>query len=261
MSNIESLQGPIAEIFGLHLNELTASQNQKVRDLAVSVRDRLISGIKQDLILVPNLPQYNIPTITGFALADVSTGNLPLSSPVIVVDQNRLMMNADKTAVLSDLIRTLKIADQFPDKGFERRLKLVCSDALDMEKSWLEEQNAHEVTFDPRYVPKDDLLKTLLREAAYYTDPGFSDFQKAVDILLKDEVIEERVSLLKSVREDKNHFIVGRAKFSPMAHSIATKSIREKYFSMSDDKRSEAAAMMIAALIYTRPEERKFHKR
>lgn len=254
MTPQESLLGPAGPIFNYFLDSLAGSNDSSIAGLAVRSRERVMEGRKRDISIIPNRKPFSIPTITSFELLDMSVGNLPLFTPVLVVDADRMMMASSPATMQTDLVRTLAVMDQFPENGYERRLRQVYGDAIDIERRWLESQQTKGVDFDPRQMDREELLQKLLGDVFYYTDVGFPDFQGAVDHLLMDEVVGERVELLKSVREDKRHFISGRKKFVPLAHSSALMAGQDRYIhDISEDDRAKAVALLIAATIYTRP--------
>lgn len=61
----------------------------------------------------------------------------------------------------ANLVRIFEIVDRYPF-GFANRQKEIYTEALDMEARWLASEKRGEITYDPRYMPREELIKMLL---------------------------------------------------------------------------------------------------
>ncbi len=86
--------------------------------------------------------------------------------------------------VKADLVRTMFVTDQLPDKGYQRRLVGVYTTALDLQADWLQGQNAESVYNDPRTNAREELLRKLLGDR-FYLDAGIEDWSPLVADNLK----------------------------------------------------------------------------
>lgn len=128
MATPETLLGPAEAVFFQHMDTLGRSGDQQLHDMCQRGIDKIRSGIEYKLTLIPNhLLGIDIDTATSLELVEVSTIDQPLHGVVLVVDIDRMMFQPS-LEFQGDLLRTLSLADQFPDHGYERKLTEVYDD-------------------------------------------------------------------------------------------------------------------------------------
>lgn len=138
---------------------------------------------------------------------------------VILVNPFRFTSSKVDT-VAAELVRTISIAVQFPDRGYCRPLREVYREALEMQKQWLVHTRSSGTLHDPRYFPQSVIIQNIMGKSGYYSDFGFADWQKAIDMLLDKEdlnptnVSKDRIRALNELLANRDSFILSRSRSS-----------------------------------------------
>lgn len=111
----------------------------------------------------------------------------------------------------SDIIRTVSIAVQFPN-CFDRRIREVYASALDDQQAWMVKSPYDGYPLDPRVEPYDEIIRKLLGDKAYFSDFGYFDWQRALELLRADvdgvdvqvagAELQERIDALQTSKRD-----------------------------------------------------------
>ncbi|MBP6045015.1 MAG: hypothetical protein WBC38_01125 [Microgenomates group bacterium] len=139
---------------------------------------------------------------------------------VLVIDPYR--MSAAKIGTIdSELVRTVSVAVQYPGRGFNRPLREVYNEAVEIQKTWLEANHATATLLDPRMYDREVLIKNLMGPEAYYSDFSFGNWIAALASMQKDRIgamSEDSAIQLKAISElmnDHNAFVLWRTKMVP----------------------------------------------
>lgn len=208
------------------LENLVRDSLKKIRDTDLkgvvacvdNISDRLTTGE----IKLKEIGGY-LPWLTNFTLELGGDANENMPRGHILVDTSRTV---EGRVFNSDLVRTVLVASQFPDSGYERRLCDVYRTALIRQDEWLRKTGVEFAFLDPRVKwPRDETmldfhLKQLLGTEAFFLDFGFKDWKSAVaDVAmdLQDERLgdwKSQVEKLNEVMESKNAFFRARGRFN-----------------------------------------------
>lgn len=177
------------------------------------------------------------PWVMDFQVKDVPTTGLP--EGVIVLDPYR-MSSASDEAIDSELVRTVSVAVQYPGRGFNRPLRLVYNEAVDMQKVWLEANHVRGALLDPRIYDRKVLLKNILGPHVYYADFGYTHWKDALAKMESDKDHEgdpeaaERNRVIAELMNDHNAFVLWRARMTPdREHNRSMAEILEQRFEQS----------------------------
>lgn len=135
----------------------------------------------------------------------------------ILVDPIRFR-SAKIDTIDAELVRTISVAVQFPDRGYCRPLREVYREALEMQKQWLVHNRSSGTLHDPRYFPQSTIIQNILGKSGYYSDFGFGDWQKAIDMFLDEEdldpthVSKDRIRVLNELLSNRDSFILSRSR-------------------------------------------------
>ena len=138
---------------------------------------------------------------------------------VILVDPIRFRSSKVDT-LDAELVRTISVAVQFPDRGYCRPLREVYREALEMQKQWLVHARSSGTLHDPRYFPQSVIIQNIMGKSGYYSDFGFADWQKAIDMLLDKEdlnptnVSKDRIRALNELLANRDSFLLSRSRSS-----------------------------------------------
>lgn len=253
MTKIENSLQVATRIFDESIYGIRDSQIEGLNNIAGRTANRIRKG---ELFVVVNNSDFNIPTITGFDLAEIAPGPRAKYVPVIVVDMGKILDEKPET-VKGDLVRTVAIADQYPLNGFQRRYKAVYEDALQAQTKWLISTNTPNIFLDPRTTDRETLFQDLLGDARYFSDFGFEDWQKAIEDYRKSGQDIGAIPILDQLKEATAQFLVMRQRFIPINYYVARQKIGEAYLNEWDaDKRAETMAYsLMGASIYARIRE------
>ncbi len=156
------------------------------------------------------------------------------------------------------MLRTCALVDQFPNRGYEGRYRNSYSKALEIVERYLAHTDSPLVDLDPRHTSMEDILKTLLGEARYYTDTGFEDWQRVIMSLLQGRSQSKpqqvfltmtgglshlQESMLREALNNVDHFLTIREYMTHLAHSFATAVKKDVYLTLAADERAEAAVL------------------
>jgi len=142
----------------------------------------------------------------------------------------------------------VSIADQYPFNGYERRMREVYTQAIQVQRKWLEMSNGYKIVNDPRDYDDEGLIMLLISEDEFYSDVGFEDWLRAIDTYTALPLGEKEKELAESFRDKKAHFLAIRARFTSMMHEQAMQIDRKKYMKLSSLERSEAVAMALLGI-------------
>ncbi len=194
MANHEQLQELITNKFNTAIYGLRDANIPGVSEIA----DRFVARIRdQELLVVGKTPAAVCPSVTGFDLGVVRPIPHLLLRPTIVIDMGKVLESSNET-MQADLIRSLAIADTFPDKGYEHRLHRVYANALEVQKTWLETHDVKRLTFDPREREQEEMLPHLMGQRRYYTDFGIDDWRAACDKVVDDPKMQKHAAALRN---------------------------------------------------------------
>lgn len=216
--------------------EIRKSGMGRASEIAGSVADK----VGQTLFFAPKKPIDGIFTSTGFDLVEVPEFGSGIHTPVMLVDIKEVL--AQRSDVLTtDLVRTLAVADQYPEK-FARRYSEVYADAFAVQREWL--GSAPAVAFDPRLNDEEHLRRELLGDAKYYSDVGFDDWQAAIDEYSQLSRSIPQRSRLKKLRPDTSEFLIMRHVMTAKHHESAQQTLGDKFFKADADERARITAMI-----------------
>lgn len=230
-----------------------------IRDSGISpisaIAQESVQRIRRKELLLTVSDSFTQPTATAFGFFQFPES--PRSEMLPLISLNPMVLNADPANFQHDLVRSLAIAGQYPFSGYERRLRRVYTDALDLQSEWLDNQGVGRLDYDPRTQSREDLLKQLLGKERFYTDTGFADWQAVIDELAADSGYLKERGALELLRDAKAHFLVIRHRFTGINHQAAIQAKGEvAYRAMDDDTRAKwfAAALVGASLFARTPE-------
>ncbi len=170
-SGSEGVRIFVSELIG----NITTLDIKGFSEIAEFVGDKVDKGkIK---IVESNLA---MPSATDFVLSE-DIRYKSECTPTIIVDERKILLG--NTRNMSDLIRTLAIAAQYPDNGYEKRLAYVYWKGLKVQEDWLNKVAVDMVPLDPRREDCEALIKEILGDERYYLDVGFGDWENVADIL------------------------------------------------------------------------------
>lgn len=200
------------------LDEIRDTNSKGVVACVDNVSERLASGE----LKLKEIGGY-LPWLTNFTLELDDDGNQDMPKGHILVDTSRTV---EGRVFDSDLVRTVLVAAQFPNSGYERRLCDVYRTALIRQDEWLRKTKVEFAFLDPRVkwpgdnTPFDFHLKQLLGTETFFLDFGFADWKSAVaDIAmdLQDERLgdwKSQVERLNTVIKSKEAFFRARSRFN-----------------------------------------------
>lgn len=242
MAGKENPLQAVTRIFDESIYGIRDSEVPGLKEVAGRTADRLR---RNELYVVGNNPALNIPTVTGFELAEVAPAPRSQYIPVVVVDFGKILGDKPET-IKGDLARTVAVADQYPFNGYQRRYRAVYDDALKAQTQWLESTNTPTIPLDPRTTEKEILLNSLLGNARYNADVGFEDWQKAIEDYRQSGEDESAGPILDQLKNAKNHFIVMRQRFVPINYQVARQKIGDAYINEWDaGRRTETMAFLL----------------
>lgn len=186
-------------------NIINCSFATEFGELAEVSRQKIISGK-----LFVTEGDRTQPGATSFELKKIKAGG-PLF-PCVVLDGSKLKFTS-LTDIAADLIRTLIISEQYPLRGFQRRLGEVYRYGLRAQAQWLRKEGIDSIPLDPRCENQESLVKKLLGDEKYYADLGFEDLQLAIDGYSLGQGVEI-VKRLSRLRESPMSFINARNELS-----------------------------------------------
>lgn len=165
----------------------------------------------------------HLPWLTNFTLELGGDMTKTMPKGLILVDTSRTV---EGRVFNSDLVRTVLVASQYPQSGYERRLCDVYRTALIRQDEWLRETGVEFAFLDPRLKwPGDESkldfqLKQLLGPDSFFLDFGFNDWKRAVadiSLDLQDERLgdwKSQVERLNAIMESKEAFFRVRSRFN-----------------------------------------------
>lgn len=238
-TNTERLTTKFDEALGI----LVSEDVPETRGVVRRASKRVMNG--EIPLLVGKLPEaYTNFTLLDFEIKDTEQHGM---GPGIILDEE-WVNKGSAMRVSADLIRTLAVLDQYPTKGFERRMALVYDDAILAQRRWLEAVNAPEVTHDPRKNNPRDVTKVLIGKESFYTDAGLAD----VHVIARE--FNTHIQLPAGVAErihqepllDARTFIGIRHLLIQPVHDKALKMLGKNYLNKyTPDQRAEAFATSI----------------
>lgn len=232
-------------VFNQSVQRISGAEDVEISQVAIRCQERIKAG---ELVVVGNLPIFHVPSITGFDLVEIAGGPVQMYAGVVVADIPKLMA-ASPENVDADLVRTLAIADQYPERGFQRRLRTVYEEALKLQTSWLEKTGPGDVEYDPRRWDKDGLIKDLLGEARFYSDCGFDDWKKAIEDHRKLEKNPGVVKELNMLENSAAHFMTFRQRYSSMNYQMALQAGKQRFIDeMGQDERALTTASLFMGI-------------
>ncbi len=217
-----------------------------ISDMAKRSLIRLDAG---ELGLRTNIPDFVSPSITGFVL-DVAPRSAELRG-AIILDIGKMCESSDEK-IQADLVRTLAVADTFPDNGYQDRLHTVYSNALDTQKTWLEQQDSNPIPFDPRSNKREDLIKQFMGKQHYSSDFGIEDWNKACDFWADDPDMQH--PNLPGLSDNIGQMISMRYEYTHLLYDAFLKSGVD--FSKNPaDERAKFMANGMVGMVLTRPDQ------
>ncbi len=138
--------------------------------------------------------------------------------PSFAINPANLLSN-NKQYIQAELISAFHLADLYPFQGYERRMLASYGEALALQKKWLTKNEVSVKNLDPRIQSVEDITKAMIGEAYYYSDTGFTDWQKAIDEYVHHE--PNLFPILEKLRESKAHFLSVRQNLTPMLYDSA----------------------------------------
>lgn len=239
-------ENPLENVSHRFDTEIRRISNSSVEGINVIAQRMIDKKRKGEIALIGNATR---PTVTDFVLAAVSPEPYVMYAPVISINIDK-MMSAHSGLIQADLVRTLAVADQFPSNGYQRRYHEVYSDALQLQRTWLETiDSPNELPFDPRIMDQKMLLKLLLGDAKYYSDVGFADWQKAIDDYGTTVSGHPERKTLATLRPDVNHFLSVRERFIQLNFDNAMQHFGKRYTSeLDEENRAEATAYVLMGI-------------
>lgn len=238
--------------FETFIQAITEIQNTH-REPFAELAKRTINRINNVEIVVKTnsvLPKLRATTV--FGMLPVPGSLRQEHYPVIMLEViDAIRMNP--LALQGELVRTLAIADQFPFKGYERRLRTVYGQALDLQTQWLTETNSPQITLDPRQMDRERLILQLLGPAKYYLDTGFADWQAVIDEILESGLHEKDKKPLQLLRESQSHFLVQRHHQQPIIYNVLSSQGIRLEDTPEDIRVKTFCASVIGASLLSRP--------
>lgn len=229
---------------------LKDSNVEGVNQMALRCVDRIRNG---ELLVMGNNRVFAIPSVTGFSLMEIPFSMRQMYIPAIVIDIPKVLAASDE-ALKGDLARTVAVADQSPDKGYQRRLRVVYQEPLEAQANFLDETRTPPIDFDPRGADRADLIRELIGDARYYSDTGFDDWQKAIRDYCLSEQDPSILPILDQLQENVGHFVSVRQRYTPMNYQAARQAVGERYITgWDEEKRAEVLVYaLMGASVFAR---------
>ena len=203
--------------------------NREVQELRRSVGGELGEFInrnldrisKEHIFLSGTNAGSNIPGVFGFYLEEFTDGveGDTVLIPTIVINTDTFF-HVPSPVLQADLVKVLSILDQYPFNGYERRLTDVYSDALTVQRKWVQQVGESDaVPYPPEDFDDEDkqefdegIIKYFLGEEHYYCDAGFDDFLDVINELERARTYD--ATILSILKKDKRTFIGVRHKYA-----------------------------------------------
>lgn len=150
----------------------------------------------------------------------------------IVINNDRIMKANDRD-LASQMVRTAYVADQSYDQRYNSRYTNIYSEAIEFEDRWRQSAG-----LAPNLGDWELRLKNILGSARYYSDIGFKDWKKTLELNYKFENQENKARITR-LTESPNDFVIRRSFLLPLLHLEATDQFGEEYITRWDqDKRT-----------------------
>ncbi len=179
------------------------------------------------MYFAPNSPKFNIPSVSGFDLSSLPNQRSVPNHAGVLIFNPEMVLTADSARLQGDMVRTYAVAYQFPFNGFQRRLRDVYTDALETQGRWLEGKRIDPILYDPRGADREDLVRFFIREERYYSDVGFEDFQKAIEI--QRNTGSKFRSVLLRLNTNMGFFVAARQIQLPKIHQELMGEVGDDY--------------------------------
>lgn len=217
----------------------------EIQDRGIPGISTILAGTRQkDIGLIIDQKYFQDTDLPLTFVLRPDRGNNRMFRPAIAIDPSKFD-NYPVYMAKADLVRTLCIASQYPDQGFERSFKEIYRDAITLEKIWLTQTDAAQVHMDPRFNDTEELVRAFLNDAQYYTDPSFEQWQNAVAHVSKFNLKgPEQLNIIK-YQQDKNAFIYLREMLIDEIH-VGSMQYEEDYLDSPEEKRATNAALNLA---------------
>lgn len=170
-------ESPVEVRLRTFVAQLADSGTDKTVESAKIVLERM--NAKSLVVLMTDIPRHE--GLTQFSPTPVIGGDTFQMSSCILLNQN-WFLGSPPTIATADLVRTVHVAAQWPDK-YEHRLSKIYDRALEAQTIWIEEHktaaNANNIVLNPRENDREE-IKSRLLGPYYYSDTGLPDWNSAV---------------------------------------------------------------------------------
>lgn len=140
----------------------------QIGDSTISpLAEKVLYNVNVGEILVKRAPEFS-PWLSNFHLLPFTLDSTQTPKGVIEVDRSS---NATSNRRDGETVRTLLVAAQYPNDGYDRPLRQVYQQAIEGQKLWLN-QTGDKAFLDPRTLPEDVLLRKLMGHDMLFFDFG-----------------------------------------------------------------------------------------
>ncbi len=175
------------------------------------IAQRITQGIlNHEITLMVNSAPYRLKTPTVFSIRTIPSALREEPFAVIIIDPS-VIDTINLPTLMADTVRTLAIADQFPENGYERKLATVYEQALDVQENWLDNPNTSQILMNPDFKQyRARRIQYLIGEEDLIFDIGWDEWQRTVEKLLQDKSFTRDRYLLEILRNSKSEFVAQR---------------------------------------------------
>lgn len=222
------------------IDEFACDRDPHVRTIADSVSKKISAG---EIIIEPDFHGQIGEHYSGFRILTRMSDRLVIPQPVVYINPDEHYFRDNETR-RADLIKTLAIAYQYPDNGFERQYAQIYREAAALQLKWVSLQANSKFRMPEKPFDEKHVLSRHIGGIRALTDVGFEDWNRISNNFIQETGFSyEDQSLLSS----KTYFIGLREEYSRIIFEVLKSRFGSK--KISEWNRDYRAAI-VARLLF-----------